>query len=281
MNKKTKFTRIAVSGKTVDGREITKEQINQMAASYDPAKYTANIWLEHYRGVMADGAFKSLGTVLAVKAEDYKINGQTERALYAELEVTEDFVTMFENSQKKAFSVEIYPNFAETGQAYLGGLGATDSPASLGTEAMKFNLHARQNKESNFSTALEFIGIDFAEENDQTGAAVFEVNEKGFFKNMFAGLFAAQKEQAEPQPMSQPKSEDHHFNIADLESVLNQFAEKQDKVIAKLTQENKTLSDAFNALKTEFETLKNTAAPENHNEFVAGDGEKNEYLADC
>ncbi|MFP3534503.1 GPO family capsid scaffolding protein, partial [Burkholderia sp. SIMBA_042] len=35
-------------------------------------------------------------------------------------------------------SVEIQPNFADTGKPYLRGMAVTDDPASLGTEALHF-----------------------------------------------------------------------------------------------------------------------------------------------
>lgn len=38
---------IATEGPTVDGRKITRDWIEQMAASYDPKEYTALIWPEH------------------------------------------------------------------------------------------------------------------------------------------------------------------------------------------------------------------------------------------
>lgn len=58
--------------KTVDGREISAVQIQEMANSYDPSVYRAEIWLEHMRGLLPDSMFKSLGYVDAVKAEPIK-----------------------------------------------------------------------------------------------------------------------------------------------------------------------------------------------------------------
>ncbi len=270
MNKKTKFTRVAVSGPTIDGREITAQQINEMAESYNVGTYKANIWMEHLRGVHPDSSFGNYGHVLALKAEDYEINGTNQRALYAEMEVTPDLVAWNEKNQKKGFSIEIAPNFAKTNKAYLSGLAVTDSPASLGTEALQFNIQVRKEPEHLFTTALEFTDIDFVEEQ-----SINEANDqKGFFKNMFAGLFAAQKEQANPQPTIELTADHNEFNIADLKEVLNQFAEKQDEVFDSLKQENKKLSDAFNALQTEFNALKQTPATETKTDFVDGMGNK-------
>lgn len=268
MNKKTKFTRVAVSGPTIDGREITAQQINEMAANYNVGTYQANIWMEHLRGVYPDSTFGNYGHVLALKAEDYEINGTNQRALYAEMEVTPELVAWNEKNQKKGFSIEITPNFAKTNTAYLSGLAVTDSPASLGTEALKFNIQVRKEPEHLFTTALEFSELDFIEESNEP------TDQKGFFKNMFTGLFAAQQEQKETQPIIESKTVDGAFNIADLQNVLNQFAEKQDEVIASFKAELQTQKDAFNALQTEFNTLKATPKTDVKADFVDGSGNK-------
>lgn len=278
MNKKTKFTRIAVSGPTIDGRQITAQQIDEMAASYNVATYKANIWMEHLRGMYPGSDFGCYGHVLALKAEDYEVNGTKQRALYAEMEVTPALIEWNAKNQKKGFSIEITPKFAETNQAYLSGLAVTDSPASLGTESLQFNIQVRKEPEHLFTTALEFTGIDYAEGEDKTGLSVFDKDEKGFFKNMFAGLFAAHKEQAEPPKPVQPKQSNHDFNVSDLENVLTQFAEKQDEVIASLKAELKSQKDAFSALQTEFNTLKEEPKEKQQQKFVDGSGTTTELI---
>ncbi len=49
MTVKAKRFRIGVEGATTDGREIQREWLEQMAASYNPAVYTALINLEHIK----------------------------------------------------------------------------------------------------------------------------------------------------------------------------------------------------------------------------------------
>lgn len=134
---KTKFFRVATSGKTVDGREITPAQIDQMAASYKPETYGARIWVEHLRSFLPDSPFKAYGDVLALKAEDA---GDGKRALFAQIDATDDLVKLNKGRQKVYWSIEIDPAFAGTGQAYMVGLAVTDSPASTGTEMLKFSL---------------------------------------------------------------------------------------------------------------------------------------------
>ncbi|MBR9778443.1 MAG: GPO family capsid scaffolding protein [Rhodospirillales bacterium] len=137
---KTKFFRVATSGKTIDGREITPEQINQMAANYDPAKYGARINCEHLMSLRPQGEFPAYGDVLALKAED---DGKGNRVLLAQIDPTEDLIKLNKARQKVYWSIELNPNFAGTGEAYCQGLAITDNPASLGTEIIKF---ATQNK---------------------------------------------------------------------------------------------------------------------------------------
>lgn len=132
--------RVAVEGQTTDGRNISRQDIQDMAATYSPQKYGARIWMEHYRSVYADTDFKAYGDVISCSAEeitDGVLAGKL--ALYAVIEPTPSLIAMAKDKQKVYFSVEIFPNFVNSGQAYLYGLGVTDSPASLGTEYMKFN----------------------------------------------------------------------------------------------------------------------------------------------
>lgn len=134
---KTKFLRVARSGKTVDGREITPAQIDQMAAGYDPKKYGARVNLEHFLSFLPDGPFKAYGDILALKAES---DPDGSRVLLAQLDATPDLIKLAADRQKVFWSIEMVPNFAGSGEAYLVGLAATDTPASLGTEMLTFAL---------------------------------------------------------------------------------------------------------------------------------------------
>lgn len=138
MNSKSKFFRVAVEGATTDGRNIERAWIEQMAKNFDPKKYGARVWLEHYRGIAPDGLFKAYGDVLAVKAEEVEIDGKKKMALFAQIEPQPDLVAMNKAKQKIYTSAEIHPKFADSGEAYLTGLAVTDSPASLGTDVLTF-----------------------------------------------------------------------------------------------------------------------------------------------
>lgn len=135
MAQKSKFFRVATEGATTDGRVISREWLNQMAKNFNPAKFGARIWLEHLRGVYPDSVFRAYGDVTGVEVrevEDKKL------ALFAQIQPLPELVDMVKKGQKIYTSIEVTPKFADTGEAYLTGLGVTDSPASLGTEILAF-----------------------------------------------------------------------------------------------------------------------------------------------
>lgn len=160
--------RVATEGATTDGREIKREWIEQMAANYDPKKYGARVWMEHMRGVFHDGPFAALGDVTAVEAKEVE-DGKL--ALFADIDPTDRLKEMNQQRQKIYTSIEVNPAFSDTGEAYLEGLAVTDSPASLGTEMLKFSRSAgdqsplaarKQHPENLFTEAVE-IELDFTE----------------------------------------------------------------------------------------------------------------------
>ncbi|NML31796.1 GPO family capsid scaffolding protein [Paraburkholderia antibiotica] len=158
------FKRVATEGTTTDGREISRAQIQEMAESYDPAKFGARVFCEHIRGMAPDSPFRAYGDVRAVKAET--VDGG-KLALYAQIDPTDDLKAMTRGRQKIYSSVEIDPNFAGTGKAYMVGLGVTDSPASLGTEVLTFAqqhpdyFRTRKQKPENLFSAGAEIDTDF------------------------------------------------------------------------------------------------------------------------
>lgn len=161
MPTKSKFFRVATEGATTDGREITRTDIEQMAKSYDPAKYAARVWLEHYRGLVPGGSFDALGDVTAIESREVE-GGKL--ALFAQIEPLPKLIEMNKAKQKLFSSVEIHPQLGDTGGAYLFGLGVTDSPASLGTEVLKFSQTAaaspfadrKADKSTLYAAAQEF-----------------------------------------------------------------------------------------------------------------------------
>lgn len=172
---KSKFFRVATAGATTDGRNIEAVQLQQMAKTYDRAKYGARIFVEHIRGLNPEWGFRCMGDVIALRTGEVEIDGEKRVTLEAQIEPTAEFVKLTKNGQKIYSSIEIQPDFAGTNAAYLIGLGVTDSPASLGTEILQF---AAQNPASSpfskrkqqpgnlFSEAVE-IALEFEDVEDE------------------------------------------------------------------------------------------------------------------
>lgn len=139
---KSKFFRVAVEGATSDGRVIERSWIEDMAATYNRATYGARVNCEHIRGFSPDKPFNAYGDILATKSEvvDIELGGKIEKklALFAQIEPNAQLLAANKAGQKIYSSIEVDPNFANTGKAYLVGLAITDSPASLGTEVLSF-----------------------------------------------------------------------------------------------------------------------------------------------
>ncbi|PZL84935.1 GPO family capsid scaffolding protein [Pantoea sp. ARC270] len=168
---KAKRFRIAVEGATTDGRVISRDWISQMAKNYSPEMYGARINMEHIRGYAADSTFRRFGDVTAVEAEeigDGPLKGKL--ALFGWIDPTPELVELTKARQKIYTSIEVNPEFADTGEAYLVGLAVTDDPASLGTEILSFSatakvnpLASRKQDKGNLFTAAEETVIEFEE----------------------------------------------------------------------------------------------------------------------
>lgn len=167
------WKRVAKSGPTVDGREILPQELRDIAETYNPSEYTAVIWCEHERW------YGSHGTVFAVRlvdqAEDLK-EGQV--ALEAQLKPNDRLLWLNDQGEKLFSSIEITPNFANTGKAYLTGLAVTDSPASLGTQELYFS--KRTSRAAFYSVPLELGAF----QDEQGGQG-----EEGKLLRMFTSFF--------------------------------------------------------------------------------------------
>ena len=155
---KNKFVRVALEGTTIDGRKLTRDMIQQMADNYDAKdRYGARIWLEHFRSIYPDSTFKAYGDVLSLKTEE---NKDGKLGLYAEIDPTSDLLEINKQRQKVYTSIEMDPDFADTGEAYMVGLAVTDSPSSQGTEILKFTL--KSDKFTNDHLYSEPLECDFS-----------------------------------------------------------------------------------------------------------------------
>jgi hypothetical protein len=204
---KSRFFRVAVEGATTDGRAIERQWLIDAVETYDPKTFAARVNLEHIRGVTADPPFQSLGDVLSLRTQEVQltIGGKTETrlALFAEIEALEPLIAMNQAKQKLFTSIEINPNFAGTGKAYLVGLAVTDSPASLGTEMLQFAatqgdkspLRSRKLDAGNLFSAAEEFELELADETDDPATGLI-----GKIAAFFDGLTARQQVEPAPAP---------------------------------------------------------------------------------
>ncbi len=121
---------VAVSGPTIDGREIRASWLKDMAETYDSKTYEAMMWYEHYR---FPGNFGSLYSVRAEKGDDGLYR------LYNRLIPSPRMQEMNQEGQKLHTSIEVLTEFRGKKKAYQYGLGITDSPASIGTDRLSFS----------------------------------------------------------------------------------------------------------------------------------------------
>ena len=234
---KSKWFRIAVEGATTDGRKILREWISQMAQNYNRDVYGARVNLEHIKGYSPDSQFKRYGDVLALKAEEVETGPLAGKlALFAQIEPTDELIQLNKTRQKVYSSIEVNPEFADTGEAYLVGLAVTDDPASLGTEFLEFSataninpLASRKLSPNNLFTAAEETLIEFEDDTvaDKSFSSILE-RITNLFKN---------------------KSSVDSTKFNQLAEIVEQFA-------ASTVDRVNQLENQVNSLKTEFTSVK-------------------------
>ena len=133
--RQVKRFRMAREGQTVDGRVLSRQDIVDMAETYNIDEYGARINVEHISGFSPEPPFNAYGDILLVDAVEE--NGLL--CLYNTISALPNLVAMLAKGQKIYPSIEFIRDFAGRGKAYQVGLGFTDRPASLGTQAIKFN----------------------------------------------------------------------------------------------------------------------------------------------
>lgn len=232
MATKAKRFRIAVEGATTDGRVISRDWISQMAKNYDPAMYGARVNMEHIRGYAADSTFRRFGDVTAVEAEeidDGPLKGKL--ALFGWIDPTPELIELTKARQKIYTSIEVNPEFADTGEAYLVGLAVTDDPASLGTEILSFSasatanpLASRKQDKGNLFTAAEETVIEFEEVADPAPSLMARIT----------AMFSAKK-----------KTDGERF--ADVSAAVTAVAEQVQLNAESQTQELSALEQSVNA----------------------------------
>lgn len=280
----SKFFRIGTSGATVDGRNISASDINDMAETYDQDEYTAVLNYEHF------SFYSGWGKVIALKAETDKKN---RRVLLAQIEPTARLLEINQSKQKLFTSMEIAKNFAKSGKAYLVGLAITDRPASLGVEALHFSTQKDTNQDDRFDEKLFTKNIKMetfkmkddktpSKDNDNSNAkdkenlSAEDDNSQGkdtSWLDKFNALFSPQKKQADD-------------DFSDLQTASLQLAQKYSDLSELVEKFQPITEDLSRQILEQGEEIKKlTAALENTpegggEERPAATGE-NENETDC
>lgn len=255
----TEFICVATSGKTADGRFIRAEHLQEMAESYDPDVYTAQIWLEHHR-------FLTFGQVNELKTE---VGEDGKVRLFAKLQPNHYLMDLNKEGRGIFTSVEISPKFADTGKAYLVGLAVTDSPASLGTTRIQFS---KQHANTEFSEPIE-LKFSLDTEQDENTEKITA------FKKLFNWLFTEEPEQATNADKGKQTTDKDVFNDMTKEELTSVIANAVAQAFSQLSvaqPEEKSeqepapeaedkycaLEAKFNALEAKFNTLAQTETEE-------------------
>lgn len=261
--KKTKPFLLATAGATVDGRVIDEKMIEEMASSYDPKTYGARLNIEHIRGITGDAPFRSYGDVVSVSVGevDVNFNGKTEKrkALYGVFDVLEDAEKLNAAGQKVYPSIEIEPNFAGKGFAYLMGCALTDSPAAIATERMQFNRAAPGSIVLN-GEAAHVLELADDKGNPTDAGTGFLSGLQGILDG-FAAKFSAKP--SDPKPNDPPQQQlAQGFDMLGFTELFTGFANQVQGAIQSQTTAQREEMDAlalkFAALEKSIDT---TAAP--------------------
>ncbi|MEB6791626.1 GPO family capsid scaffolding protein, partial [Escherichia coli] len=114
-----KTFRVAVSGPTADGREISAADLRAAASNFNPEIYGARVNVEHWLSPVPSSEFSAMGDVTALSTEEITegpLVGRT--ALYAEIEPTDRMKNLVSRGKKIYSSIELARNFTPTGTPY-------------------------------------------------------------------------------------------------------------------------------------------------------------------
>lgn len=213
MGKKSQLFRVFVEGETIsDGRKITADMIDDCVATFDPKTYTPRINIEHIAGYSPEPPFNGYGDVIAVEARDdeFTIAGQAKklRALYAQVDANDQLVKLAQADQKPFPSVELTPSYAGSGKVGLVGLAFTDTPASIGTERLKFSSRAPG---TIFAHGADAVAIEFeAAPADTSG--ISDAIHAGFSR--VVALFKPQAPEPAKEEPKEPANDNDRFATA-------------------------------------------------------------------
>ncbi len=260
--KRTKSFLLATAGSTVDGRNIDDKMLEEMASSYNPKTYGARLNIEHIRGITGDKPFRSYGDVVELSVGEVEVdfNGTKEKrkALYGVFDVLEDAQQLNAAGQKVYPSIEIEPNFGGKGHAYLMGVALTDSPASIATERLQFNVTrpGALNVSSDAAAALEFADVS----GDTTEAGGKFLSGLGSLLDNFAAKFGGAKPEEKPAVVTPPAQQG--FTADDFKTLFTEMGKGiNEAIVAQGNAFRTELDQVALSVKNLTKDVETTAAP--------------------
>ncbi|HBR5116486.1 TPA: GPO family capsid scaffolding protein [Klebsiella pneumoniae] len=281
--KVSKWFRIGVEGDTCDGRVISATDIQEMAETFDPRVYGCRINLEHLKGILPEGPFSRYGDVVELKSEkiddDSVLKGKL--ALFAKITPTDDLIAMNKKLQKVYTSMEIQPNFANSGKCYLVGLAVTDDPASLGTEYLEFCRGAKFNPLNRFKAApgnlisvATLAELEFEDLPENVFTALSDKVKTIFSRKQASDDARFQDVHEAVTTVSEHVQENLTATEQRLATLENAFATLKKDVTTKADQTRQ----AFSQLKTSLDNTESTTQPRRK---LSTGGGGDELLTDC
>lgn len=281
--KVSKWFRIGVEGDTCDGRVISAMDIQEMAETFDPRVYGCRINLEHLKGILPEGPFSRYGDVVELKSEkiddDSVLKGKL--ALFAKITPTDDLIAMNKKLQKVYTSMEIQPNFANSGKCYLVGLAVTDDPASLGTEYLEFCRGAKFNPLNRFKAApgnlisvATIAELEFEDLPENVFTALSDKVKSIFSRKQASDDARFQDVHEAVTTVSEHVQENLTATGQRLAELENAFATLKQDVTSKADQTRQ----AFSQLKTSLDNTESTTQPRRK---LSTGGGGDELLTDC
>ncbi|HFU5869604.1 TPA: GPO family capsid scaffolding protein [Yersinia enterocolitica] len=267
----SKFFRAVVEGATSDGRHVPRAHIIEMAESYNPAFRGSRANLEHIKSVLPDSQFRAYGDITAAKYEeisDGPLKGKL--ALLVQVDATDDLVKLRQARQKVYSSIEYIEKFADTGKAYLTGIGFTDTPASLGAEMLTFCAQSEHSPLASRKSQSDAIFTEATEINLE-----FEA-EQGAKPNLLTTI----------KTMFTKKQTGDDARFSDVHQAVELVAQQVEGKLSAIS----TLEQAFTALKTandatkqELTELKTTLSKTDRNfsQRERSTGSDSAMLTDC
>ena len=250
---------VGVSGDTIDGRLINAQELEEMAAQYDPEIYGARINLEHVNFLLPDYA-GGYGDVLELKTEPWH-KDPSKTALHAKLAVLPALQKLWDEGKKIYTSMEIVRPFADTGKAYLAGLAITDTPASLGTTANFSRAAEQAGSQQTVFSAYRLLEETVMPQNPTADKPLTEAGAESLFARLLAKFTTAHKPEQPETPPAQPAVEqpqDYSQTIAELRQEYQTAGELVQKLLDKQEADGKAYNELaanHEKLRQEFDTL--------------------------